>query len=89
MGNAFRLKKKRLFYNLNRKRKKSAKKYQKTLEWLLLVLQKSKKDYMQNWVKATLPKVKARLKKYGITSQQIEKFFEAKGKKELLEGVQL
>ncbi len=84
MGNAFRLKKKHIFYNPNRKRKKSAQKYKKALEWLLLVAKKNEKEYMKNWVKNTLPMVYARIKKYGITEAEVQKFFEQKGAKKLL-----
>ncbi len=84
MGNAFRLKKKHIFYNPNRKRKKSAQKYKKTLEWLLLVAKKSEKEYMSNWVRSTLPMVYARIKKYGISHEEIQKFFEQKWAQKLL-----
>jgi len=87
MGNGFRLKKKHWFYNPNVKRKKTAKKYQKTLEWLLLIAKKSQKDYMAKWAQATLPKAMARVKKYGIPRERIEEFFAQKNSKTLLKKI--
>ena len=84
MGNGIRVKKKHLFYNPNRKRPKSDKKYKKAFEWYILVLKKRQKPGFEKWVKKTLEKVNARFEKYGITQQMIEEYLKIKGLESLL-----
>jgi hypothetical protein len=71
--------KKRVFYKLEKKRKKSGEKYQSVLDRYVLVTKKSKMEHMQSWVAKTLVKVNARLKKYGISEQQLQSYCAKKG----------
>ncbi len=79
MGNGIRVKKKHFFYNPNRKRPKSDKKYKKAMEWYILVLKKKDKPWFEKWVKKTLKKVEARFEKYWITEEMIRSYLESKG----------
>ncbi len=79
MGNGIRVKKKRLFYNLNRKKPKSYKKYKKAMEWYITVMKKKDKIWYEKWVEKTLTKVKARFEKYGITSEMLKEYLAKKG----------
>ena len=78
MGNGIRVKKKRLFYNLNRKRSKSYEKYKKAYEWYITVMKKKDKQWFEKWVEKTLQKVIARFKKYGITNQMLKEYLSKK-----------
>lgn len=83
MGNGIRVKKKRLFYNPNRKKPKSYKKYKKAMEWYITVMKKKNKVWYEKWVEKTLEKVKLRFKKYGITSNMLKDYLSNKGLEEL------
>jgi hypothetical protein len=78
MGNGIRVKKKRLFYNLNRKKPKSHKKYKKAMEWYITVMKKKDKMGYEKWVEKTLEKVIARFRKYGITPAMLKEYLERK-----------
>lgn len=63
---------------------KSGKKYEKAIEWLVLLAKKRKAGNMEAWVAKTLPRAQARIKKYGINQTQIATVFERKGLTDLL-----
>ena len=79
MGNGIRVKKKHLFYNLNRKRTKSHKKLEKAFEWYITVMKKKDKPGFEKWKEKTLIKVKARFKKYWITPEMLRQYLIKKG----------
>lgn len=78
MGNGIRVKKKHLFYNLNRKRSKSHKKLEKALRWYVTVMKKKDKPWFEKWVEKTLIKVKQRFVKYWITSEMLKDYLAKK-----------
>ena len=84
MGNGIRVKKKHLFYNPNRKRPKSNKKYKKAMDWYILVMKKKEKPGFEKWVEKTLIKVKQRFKKYGITEEMLKDYLKSKWLENLL-----
>jgi hypothetical protein len=83
MGNGIRVKKKHLFYNLNRKRTKSHKKLRKAFEWYITVMKKKERPGFEKWVEKTLVKVKQRFVKYGITSDMLKEYLSKKGLEKL------
>lgn len=58
--------------NLGRKRKKSGKKYEKTIKWYVSLLVREKKEWLTKWIAKTKIKAEARIKKYGISKAQID-----------------
>ena len=62
------------FQNPNKKRKKSGKKYEKTMKWYKLILSKKEKQPDSKWVVKTMQKCQERIKKYGITPAQLDAF---------------
>ena len=61
-----------LFQNPNRKRKKSNQKYKKAIRWFFSIEKKGEKPGMAKWAEKTMKKCMERIKKYGITSGQID-----------------
>ena len=59
--------------NLGRKRKKSGKKYEKTIAWYVSLLMREKKEGLTKWIAKTKLKAEARIKKYGISQAQLDK----------------
>lgn len=78
---------KHMLYNVNRARKKSWDKHKKAIEWYILVLKKEKLLWETKWVINTKKCAEARLKKMGITKNQIIETFERKGLKDLLSKI--
>lgn len=78
---------KRMLVKLNWHRKKTWDKYKKAMEWYILVLKKEAKQGETKWTKNTKMKALNRLKKYGITMNQIKELLEQKGLKDLLSKV--
>ena len=76
-----------MLYNVNRARKKSGDKQKKALEWYILVLKKEKLLGETKRVINTKKSAEARLKKMGITKNQIIETFERKGLKDLLSKI--
>lgn len=69
---------KHIFYNLNWVRKKSWKKYQKAVEWYVLILKKQEKDWESKWVQKTKEKSLARLVKYWISMDKVKETLKSK-----------
>lgn len=61
-----------LFQNPNRKRKKSGKKYEKTIKWYVSLLKREQSEGATNWIKKTKEMAQRRMKKYGITQAMID-----------------
>jgi hypothetical protein len=78
---------KHLFYNPKRTQKRSGRRFQKAYEFYIDTLKKKAHWWDTKWVKATLPKAEARLKKYGITAAMVAKKIESKGLTDLLSKV--
>lgn len=62
------------FQNPNKKRKKSGKKYEKTMKRYKLILSKKEKQGDTKWVQKTMEKCQARIKKYWITQTMLDTF---------------
>ncbi len=60
------------FQNPNKKRKKSGKKYEKTIKWYQSLVSREQKEGLTKWIIQTKKKVNARIKKYGITPAMLE-----------------
>ena len=63
---------KRMFFNLNMKNKKTWKKYNKSIDWYLLLKKKEQKEWLTKWLRKTYQKCNARLNRYWITTEQIK-----------------
>lgn len=82
MGNI--QKKKHIFYNLNWKKKKSGKKYEKAINRIIFLLKRQDRDGETKWISQTMWRAEARLKKYGITRQQVTTVANRRGLSALL-----
>jgi len=60
------------FQNPNKKRKKSGKKYEKTIKWYLSLVSREQKEGLTKWIIQTKKKASARIKKYGITQAMLD-----------------
>lgn len=78
MGNAFKSKFQRVFYNLNRLKKKSGEKHKNALLWYVLILKKQAKQGETKWIYKTKKQAEARLKKYGISMLAVKDHLEKK-----------
>lgn len=58
--------------NLNRKRKKSGKRYEKAIKWYRSLLKRQETEGDTKWIQNTLVRAEARRVKLGITMQQIQ-----------------
>ena len=85
MGNV--QKKKHIFYNLNRKKKRSGKKYKKVIDWYISLLKRQDKEGPTLWIQKTMPKAESRLRRYGVSAEQVHKALEHKGLKKLISSV--
>lgn len=69
-------------------RKKSCKRYQKAVEWYILVLKKEQKlGSADKWVVKTKANATARLKKYGIPMEKVKEVLESRGLTDLLSNI--
>jgi hypothetical protein len=57
--------------NLNRKRKKSGKRYEKAIKWYRKLLKRQEIEGATKWIVNTLAKAEARRVKLGLTMEQI------------------
>lgn len=64
------------FQNPNKKRKKSGKKYEKTLKWYKMLVTREKESGESKWINKTMEKCQARIKKYGITPAMLDAFLQ-------------
>lgn len=78
---------KRFLVWLNWKKKKSGQKYKKAIEWYIDILKKEEKNWETKWTMNTKQRALARIKKYGITREQIENSLEHKGLNNLVSKV--
>jgi|GEM_PF-5309847 len=62
------------FQNPNKKRKKSGKKYEKTMKWYKLILSKQTKPGQEKWAEKTMIKCQERIKKYRITPAMLDAY---------------
>ncbi|MCK9467059.1 MAG: hypothetical protein M0P94_01915 [Candidatus Absconditabacterales bacterium] len=83
MGDTNGRKIKRFLVGLNWKKKKSGQKYKKAIERYILVLKKESVQGETKRTKDTKKKALARLKKYGITMNQVKEALDRKGLKDL------
>ncbi len=74
---------KRFLVWLTWKKKKSGQKYKKAIERYILVLKKESFQWETKWTKNTKEKSLARLKKYGITMNQVKEVLDRKWLKDL------
>lgn len=64
------------FQNPNKKRKKSGKKYEKTMKWYKLIVSKQSKPGFEKWAEKTMKQCQARIKKYGITPAMVDVYMQ-------------
>jgi hypothetical protein len=72
MGNTSGAKYKHMLYNVSRASKKSGKKPQKALERYADLMKKQAKQGETKWIKKTMEKCQARIKKYGINQSMLD-----------------
>lgn len=68
----------KVFYNISQIRVKSKRKPQKAIDWYIDLLKRQQTQWDTNRLVKTMPKAKARLKKYWITAQMVQKKIEHK-----------
>jgi hypothetical protein len=78
---------KHMLYNVSRARRKSWDKLKKAIEWYILVLKKERLLWTTKWVINTKKCAEARLKKMGISKDQVVKTLEKKGLNDLLSKI--
>ncbi|HOG15011.1 MAG TPA: hypothetical protein PK674_00270 [Candidatus Absconditabacterales bacterium] len=83
MGDTSGRKIKRFLVGLNWKKKKSRQKYKKAIERYILVLKKESIGGKTKRTKDTKQRALARLKKYGITMNQVKEALDRKGLNDL------
>jgi hypothetical protein len=72
MGNGIRVKHKHIWYNPNKKKTVSGKKYEKAIAHYKKLLKRIEIEGETKWLKNALEMVKAKFKKYGITEDMIK-----------------
>jgi hypothetical protein len=72
MGDTSGAKHKHIFYNPSRHGAKSGKKPAKALQWYALLMKKQEKQGETKWIKKTMVKCQARIKKMGITAKKLD-----------------
>ena len=72
MGNWIRVKYKRIWYNPNKKKTVSWKKYEKAIKHYKRLLKRIEIEGETKWLKNALEKVKQKFKKYGITEEMLK-----------------
>ena len=72
MGDTSGAKHKHIFYNPSRHGSKSGKKPAKALQWYALLMKKQEKEGETKWIKKTMVKCQARIKKMGITQTKLD-----------------
>ncbi len=80
---------KRFLVGLNWKKKKSGKKNKNAIEWYIDILKKEARNWETKWTIDAKSKALNRIKKYGITKQQIENSLEHKGLNDLVSKVNI
>ena len=72
MGNWIRVKHKHIWYNPNKKRSVSWKKYEKLIKAYKKLFQRIEIEWETKWLKNAIQKAELRIKKYGITSGMLK-----------------
>ena len=72
-----------------RKRQKSGMKHKHAIEWYIDILKKEQAQGETKWIIKTKPKAIARIKKYGLTANQVQSALTHKGLKDLSSKVAL
>lgn len=57
--------------NLNRARKKSRKRHEKAIKWYITLCKREEKEGSTKWIQNTKKQAEARIKKMGISQEQI------------------
>lgn len=70
---------KRIFYNLNIKRKKSGKKIKKIIEHAIMLLKREEKEGLTPWVVHAKGMLHAKIDKHGISQEMIDSAIKNKG----------
>lgn len=83
MGNTNTRKIKHFLVGLTWKRKKTGQKYKKAIDRYIDLLKKEEKQGKTKWIYKTEEQALGRLKKYGITMNQVKVVLERRGLKDL------
>jgi len=73
-----RVRKKHIFFNVNWRGNSSGKKYKHAIERYILLLKRQERDGENTRITKTMDKAKMRIKKFGISQQQITNALEHK-----------
>jgi len=74
-----RVRKKHIFFNLNWKKQRSGKKYEKAINSYVQLMKRQDRDGASKWLDNAFVKAKAKIAKYGISHEQILAVLERRG----------